>query len=128
MDFAATTTVRRGGRVVARLPRLLVSENGDSRAVHFHHSGVKMNTISSVVGLLVIVSAAALAVSLARRAARRTSATLQAADDAANAITAAQRHDLMTTSDGTRALLRAGRLVVPGRGVDPSHPGDAPRG
>ena len=58
-----------------------------------------MDMMGSVVGLLAIASAATLAVSLARRLARRASAALQEADDAANAITAAQPRDIMTTSD-----------------------------
>ena len=91
-----------------------MSNNSDSRTVHFHHAGFEMNTIIWLVTLLVGIGAAILAAWLMGRSTRRAAQIRQAEDDASSASTAAHMHDLMTTSDGTRLLLRAGRLVVPG--------------
>ena len=43
-----------------------------------------------------------------------TEPILRSADDASDVNNEQKSHDLMTTSDGTRLLLSAGRLVVPG--------------
>ena len=80
-----------------------------------------------IVGPLLGAVATALATLLARRLLRRAPARLRAADDASNASTAPRTRNIMTTSDGTRILLRDGRLVVPDAS-EGSHSGDPPRG
>lgn len=87
-----------------------------------------MNTTLWLVTLLVGVAAAMLAAWLMRRGTRRAAQILRAEDDALKASRAPHMHDIMTTSDGTRLLLRAGRLVVPGTSEAASPPGDARRG
>ncbi len=64
--------------------------------------------------LLIGVGAAILAAWLARIATWPAEPILRPADDSSAASHAQHSHDLMTTSDGTRLLLSAGRLVVPG--------------
>ena len=62
--------------------------------------------------LLIGVGAAMLATWLTRIATWPAEPVLRLATDASDAPNV--QHDLMTTSDGTRLLLSAGRLVVPG--------------
>jgi len=85
-----------------------------------------MKPMMQVVTLLVagLAMGVMLAALVARRVMWRAKPILPPADDASSGDTStaeastadAKRlaHDLMTTSDGTRLLLRAGRLVVPG--------------
>jgi hypothetical protein len=81
-----------------------------------------------LVTLLVGVAAAMLAAWLMRRGTRRAAQILRAEDDASKASIAPHTHDIMTTSDGTRLLLRAGRLVIPGASEVASQASDARRG
>ena len=64
--------------------------------------------------LLVGIGAAMLATWLTRIATWQPEPILRALDDSSNSSNEQQRHDVMTTSEGTRLLLTAGRLVVPG--------------
>jgi hypothetical protein len=64
--------------------------------------------------LLIGVGAAILATWLTRIATWPAEPLLRPADDSSHASNTQHSHDLMTTSDGTRLLLSAGRLVVPG--------------
>ena len=64
--------------------------------------------------LLIGVGAAMLATWLTRIATWPAEPVLQSADYSLEPSNAQHSHDLMTTSDGTRLLLSAGRLVVPG--------------
>jgi hypothetical protein len=64
--------------------------------------------------LLVGIGAAMLATWLTRIATWQAEPILRPADDSSEANSEQQTRDVMTTSDGTRLLLTAGRLVVPG--------------
>jgi len=48
-----------------------------------------------------------------RRGIARRAESIPRGHDDASTVSKAQSHDIMTTSDGTRLLLRDGRLVVP---------------
>jgi hypothetical protein len=63
--------------------------------------------------LLAGVGAAILATWVTRIATWPPEPNLRAADDSSNASAEQHTHDLMTTSDGTRILISARRLVVP---------------
>lgn len=63
--------------------------------------------------LLAGVGAAILATWVTRMVRWPPEPMLRAADDASNANNEQHTHDIMTTSDGTRRLIRDGRLVVP---------------
>ena len=86
------------GAVIAGVPLRLAGLSG--------YSG-------SLPTLLVGIGAAMLATWLTRIVTWQPEPILRSVDDSSNASNEQQMHDLMTTSDGTRLLLSAGRLVVP---------------
>ena len=87
------------GAVIAGVPLQLAGLSGYS---------------ASLPTLLVGVGAAMLATWLTRVVMWQAEPILRPADDSSGVNNEQKSHDLMTTSDGTRLLLSAGRLVVPG--------------
>ena len=95
------------GAVIAGVPLRLAGLSGYS---------------ASLPTLLVGVGAAMLATWLTRVVMWQAEPILRPADDSSDASNGQHAHDVMTTSDGTRLLLSAGRLVVPGAGEGVTRP------
>jgi len=72
--------------------------------------------------LLVGVGAAILATWLTRIVTWQAEPILRPADDSSESSNEQQSHDVMTTSEGTRLLISAGRLVLPGPKEMPIRP------
>ena len=89
------------GAVIAGVPLRLAGLSGYSAALPT---------------LLVGIGAAGLATWITRIVTWQREPILRPADDSSDASNGQHAHDVMTTSDGTRLLLSAGRLVVPGAG------------
>jgi len=87
------------GAVIAGVPLRLAGLSGYS---------------ASLPTLLVGVGTAMLATWLTRVVTWQAEPILRPTDDSSDVSNEQKTHDLMTTSDGTRLLLSAGRLVVPG--------------
>lgn len=78
-------------------------------------------TLWAIAALALGICAAVLTGRWRRGVARRAAAVLPV-HDAAPAASKPRAHDLMTTSEGTRILLRDGKLIVPEGGEDPAQP------
>jgi hypothetical protein len=96
--------------MIMRIPAL--SDDSSSRVVGFLHAGLEMNMILWAFVVLLVGLAAAVLIALVRRGARRAEPILRGHEDSSSE-SKPQTHDIMTTSAGTRLLLRDGRLVVP---------------